>query len=113
LIDYVVFLFGPFIQHIDKFVTEHSNFDETINIKDEAELKYFKMHLKDWVKELEYQNKDQGLRIKFDKQSLQLSGTKQAITTASSDIHSQISKIQRNRMLRSSKLTSQLLSATS
>jgi hypothetical protein len=80
-----------------KFVTEHSIYNETIKIKDEAELKYFKMHLKDWVKELEYQNNDQGLRIKFDKQSLQLSGTKQAITTASSDIHSQISKIQRNQ----------------
>jgi hypothetical protein len=85
------------MEDLDKFVTEHSIYNETIKIKDEAELKYFKMHLKDWVKELEYQNNDQGLRIKFDKQSLQLSGTKQAITTASSDIHSQISKIQRNQ----------------
>ena len=91
------YVLDEIMKDLDKFVTEHSNFDETINIKDEAELKYFKMHLKDWVKELEYQNKDQGLRIKFDKQSLQLSGTKQAITTASSDIHSQISKIQRNQ----------------
>ena len=85
------------MKDLDKFVTEHSNFDETIKMKDEAELKYFKMHLKDWIKELEFKNNDQDLCIKFDKQSLQLSGTKQAITTASSDIHSQISKIQRNQ----------------
>jgi hypothetical protein len=38
-------------------------------IKDEAELKYLKMHLKDWLKELEFQNNDQGLHIKFGTQS--------------------------------------------
>lgn len=85
------------MKELDKFVTEHSIYDETIPIKDEAELKYFKMHLKDWVKELEYKNNDQCLNIKFDEQSLQLSGTKQAITAASSDIHSQIRKIQKNQ----------------
>ena len=85
------------MKDLDKFVTEHSIYGETIKVKDEAELKYLKMHLKDWLKELEFKNNDQGLRIKFDKQSLQLSGTKQAITTASSDIHSQIRKMQRNQ----------------
>ena len=85
------------MKDLDKFVTEHSIYDETIKIKDEAELKYLKIHLKDLLKELEFKNNDQGLCIEFDNQSLQLSGTKQAITTASSDIHSQIRKIQKNQ----------------
>lgn len=85
------------MKDLDNFVTEHSIYGETIKIKDEAKLKYFKMHLKDWVKELEIKNSDQSLRIEFDNQSMQLSGMKQAITTASSDIHSQIRKMQRNQ----------------
>jgi hypothetical protein len=55
------------MEDLDKFVTEHSIYSETIKIKDEAELKYFKMHLKDWIKELEFKNNDQDLCIKFDK----------------------------------------------
>ncbi|XP_071171378.1 protein mono-ADP-ribosyltransferase PARP14-like isoform X2 [Mytilus edulis] len=83
------------ITEIQSFIKEHSTNEEDINVTDEFQLRFLKLHCKDRLKELEVKYSDDRLKITFEDHSVQVQGTKDGIKNAKLDIDIIISKIQK------------------
>lgn len=83
------------ITEIQNFIKEHSTNEEDINVTDEFQLRFLKLHCKDRLKELEVKYSDGRLKITFEDHSVQVQGTKDGIKNAKLDIDIIISKIQK------------------
>ncbi|CAC5406004.1 PARP10_14_15 [Mytilus coruscus] len=80
---------------IQDFIKEHTTDEDTINVTDESQFRFLKLHCMDWLKELEVKYSDNRLKIKFEEQSIKVQGTKDGIKTAKLDIDIELSKIQK------------------
>ncbi|VDI77728.1 Hypothetical predicted protein [Mytilus galloprovincialis] len=83
------------ITEIQSLIKEHSTDEEDINVTDEFQLRFLKLHCKDRLKELEVKYSDDRLKITFEDHSVQVQGTKDGIKNAKLDIDIIISKIQK------------------